>query len=195
MNPQKTVLRFISMNDREREDSLDLLAINEVLRGNTEAFCNIIQRYQNYIFHLSLSFLGNRNDAEDAVQEIFLKTFRSLNSFSLSRRFHPWIYAIAVNHLKSSYRSKKRRLALNKIVHDYEHPDYPDPVETAELNDTRETVRQAVSRLPEKLKDVTVLYYLEEMKISEIVEIMEISTENVKSRLKRAREKLRVFLS
>lgn len=183
------------MNNRERDDNLDLLAINNILRGNTEAYSEIVHRYQQYIYHLSLSFLGNRNDAEDAVQEIFLKTYRSLNTFSISRRFKPWIYSIAINQLKSCYRSNKRRVAIGRIELNQDLPDYPDPEKLTELNSIRETVRRAIQRLPVNLKEVTILYYLEELKIAEIGEILGIGRENVKSRLDRSRKKLRAFLS
>ena len=59
--------------------------------------------------YLALSYLGQPEAAEDAVQEIFVKVYHSLSKFSLQKRFHPWLYAIAVNHLKNLHRKKTRK--------------------------------------------------------------------------------------
>ena len=133
----------------ERAD--ELAAIGEVLRGNKDAFRLIVDRYKGLIVRLSLSFLGNREEAEEAAQEIFLRAYRSLHRFSLDKKLLPWLYSIAVNHLRSAYgrmrgaRSARlpqrsslppagNRIPQRLVLEDYE----------------RSALRQAVDSLPRR---------------------------------------------
>ncbi|TFG60195.1 MAG: RNA polymerase sigma factor, partial [Spirochaetales bacterium] len=149
------------MSEAEDSGKSDLLIINEVIRGNTGAFAGIIKEYQQPIMRLALSYLKSREAAEDAVQEIFIRAYRSLRTFSLDKRFRPWLYSLAVNHLKSSYRKRLRRFAVDVKGSSLETPAYRDPQETAELHETAEEIRKAVRALPAGLREVTLLYYLE----------------------------------
>lgn len=181
------------MNGEDASDSVDIIDIHEVLRGNTEAFTGIVRRYQKPMMRLALSYLKINEAAEDAVQEIFVKAYRSLPSFSLGKKFKPWLYAIAVNHLKSSYRNRMRRIIIREKEALLSPPDYKDPQETILSRETRKEMLLAVHRLPPDLKDATLLYYMENLSVSETAEILGIGAENVKSRLFRARKKLRDF--
>jgi len=84
----------------------DLIAIKETLGGNKETFSSIVKRYSPLLYSLSYRMLGNKEEAEEAVQKIFLRVYRSLYKFRLSDRFYPWLYTTAINWLRSK---KKRR--------------------------------------------------------------------------------------
>jgi len=88
----------------------DLIAIKETLGGSKETFSSIVKRYSPLLYSLSYRMLGNKEEAEEAVQEIFLRVYRSLYKFRLSDRFYPWLYTIAINWLRSK---KKRRWLRN----------------------------------------------------------------------------------
>jgi RNA polymerase sigma factor (sigma-70 family) len=177
----------------ERAD--ELAAIGEVLRGNKDAFRLIVDRYKGLIVRLSLSFLGNREEAEEAAQEIFLRAFRSLHRFSLDKKLLPWLYSIAVNHLRSAYgRMKRRDERTTSVEVELAAGGESDPQRLVMEDFERSALRQAVDSLPPTLREVIVLYYYEEMRVEAISSVLNIGVENVKSRLFRGRQKLRETL-
>jgi RNA polymerase sigma-70 factor (ECF subfamily) len=175
-------------------DLADLQNISAILRGHSDAYRGIVERYQGYLFRLAVAYLGQPEEAEDAVQEIFLRAFKALGSFELSRRFKPWLVSIAVNYLKTAHgrlqRYRNRSKSTDQLVVDASD----SPEEQVMVKQARDSVRAAVRRLPERLQSPVILYYLENMSVGEISEILEISVENAKSRLHRARKKLREIL-
>ncbi len=183
------------MNRLQPEDAgqaLDLATVSEVLRGNSEAFRLIVNRYKNLLYKLSFSFLGNSEDAEECTQEILIRAFRYLRRFSLERRFLPWLYTIAMNHLRAVYARNRRRQAQQLAWESCAEPGQAsDPQEILEKLQSRENVRAAVSSLPRKLREPIVLHYFEELGVATIAEILGISEVNVKSRLLRGRQELK----
>ena len=181
------------MDDNRDFNASDLAAINEVLTGNTAAFSKIVGSYQKSMLRLAVSYLGDNADAEDAVQEIFLKVYKSLRKFSLDRRFKPWLYSIAANHLKNRLKAGKRVKAVKEMEQRLETSSYPGPEEAFAETEREAAVRAAVLNLPDKLRQTAALYYLQELSVAEVGEILNLGEENVKSRLHRARKKLREY--
>ncbi len=176
------------------QDEQDLKAVTETLRGNTDAFRSIVESYQPLIHHLAEKYLRDEDQMNDAVQEIFLKAYRSLSKFDQSRRFLPWLYSIALNYLKTMYRRTRKR---NKTELSYELPiedGRDDPESRSIQRETEHAIRKAVDGLPESLREVVVLYYLEGLSVEEVQEVLKLGRENIKSRLHRARKKLRTIL-
>ena len=173
----------------------ELAAIGEVLRGNTDAFRLIVDRYKGLVLRLALSFLGNREEAEEAAQEIFLRAFRSLHRFSLDKKLLPWLYSIAVNHLRSAYgRLRRREDHVASVEIELAAGGESDPQRLVLDEMERSALRQAVDSLPPTLREVIVLYYYEELRAETIGAVLNIGVENVKSRLFRGRQKLREIL-
>lgn len=181
------------MHDSADTNSADLKAISETLRGNTAAFSDIVDRYQALVYRLAYSYLGSHEDAQDAAQDAFVRVYNRLGSFQMHRRFLPWLYSVVLNHLKSR-RSKVRRMRLREEQLAIDPERGEDPL--AELIDDERirAVRVAVRDLPESLRGPVVLYYLEEMSVDEVCEVLDLGRENVKSRLFRARKALRKAL-
>ena len=176
------------------EDESDVYAaIADVLAGNPRAFAPIVTRYQTLVYRLALSYHLGVEEAEDATQEVFARVFRALPSFRLGRRFHPWLFTIAVNEIRS--RRRRRTTLEARRARGVDTAALPDtrPDEGAS-RDTRLEIRAAVSRLPATLRDVVVLYYLEDMDVAETAQVLGLGPENVKSRLHRARGRLRALL-
>ncbi len=182
--------------DRKSEEAADLVDIAEVLRGNTSAFRGIVQRYKGLMFRLSLSYLNDPEEAEDACQEIFFKAFRSLRSFSLERRFLPWLYAVASNHLRT--RSSRARRRDGNITYaemeSFPEGKDPGPPEIFQREESRRKIGTAVASLPSNVRDVVHLYYFEGMSVEQVSLALGIGQENVKSRLLRARKRLKASL-
>jgi RNA polymerase sigma-70 factor (ECF subfamily) len=170
----------------------ELEAVSEVLRGNTEAFRLIVERYKNLLYRLSFSFLGNHEDAEECTQDILMRAFRYLRRFSLEKRFLPWLYTIAMNHLRAVYARNRRREARRRAWEcSAEEGQAGDPQEILEALQCRENVRSAVSSLPRTLREPMILHYFEELGVAAIAEILGISEVSAKSRLLRGRRELR----
>jgi RNA polymerase sigma-70 factor, ECF subfamily len=183
----------LGVSDRMRDESDVLAAVADVLRGESRSFGVVVARYHALLYGLSLSYLGSPEDAEDATQEVLLKVYGALPRFRLDKRFLPWLYTIAINHL----RSRQKRVLGLRARRAGDDPDTlpapPGPDVAAE--DTKERVRRAVRSLPANLREVTTLYYLEGLDTAEVAEVLGLGLENVKSRLHRARARLRGLLA
>jgi RNA polymerase sigma-70 factor (ECF subfamily) len=182
------------MNNSNR----DVAAVARVLQGDTEAYRVLVEAYEPVVRRLAIKYLARSEDAEDAVQEIFVKAYRSLSSFRLDRRFLPWLYSVALNHLKTVY-GKTRRIYDYETHHEVEHTGETggateDPAHIVAERAAAAEIRHAVNRLPESLRDVVVLYYLQEASVEDVQEALGLGRENVKSRLHRARKELRKLL-
>jgi len=182
------------MDEKRTSNAFDLEAVSLVLQGNTEAFRSIVEKYRPVILRLCRSYMKNIEEAEDAAQEIFLRAFKSLANFKLDKKFLNWLYTIAINHLKSRYAQIRRLEDHRKTIQNEPSREQPTPEEVSVREELKREIRTKITALPANLKEVTVLYYLEEMDVQDIAEVLGISRENVKSRLFRARKKLRVSL-
>jgi RNA polymerase sigma-70 factor (ECF subfamily) len=173
-------------------DADDLRSVAEVLRGNTEAYRDIVKRHQQTVFRLANSFLGNREDAKDATQEVFTKAYRLLHTFSLDKRFLPWLYTVTMNQLRTMY-GRRRKFRDEEELMELQDETFT-PVDEVMRNDERRVVRAAVSKLNRPVREVVTLYYLHEMSVEEVAVVLQISKENVKSRLFRGRNSLKKIL-
>lgn len=176
------------------QDDQDSRAISACLAGDREAFRTIVESYEPVIRHLAERLLGDPVVAEDAVQDVFLKTYRSLDRFDRRRRFFPWLYGIAVNQIRTSGRRSHRRnmheQPMELPVSDTRHQPEADALRAA----TEQAVRDAVSGLPAGIRKAVVLYYYEGLSVDEVAEALGLGRENIKSKLHRGRKKLRTIL-
>lgn len=185
-----------SLQPADPGEAQDLAAVSEVLRGNTEAYRLIVERYKDLLYRLSFSFLGNHEDAEECTQDILMRAFRYLHRFRLERRFLPWLYGIAVNHLRSAYarnRASEARRRVSEARLEAVRSEDPQAI-LAKLQD-REGVRTAVASLPPTLREPMILHYFEELSVAAIAEILGIGEVNVKSRLLRGRRRVKKLLA
>ncbi len=174
----------------------DLQAISETLRGNTDAFRVIVSHHGERMYRLAISFLHSPEEAEEATQEIFLRAFRSLRTFRIDKPLLPWLYAISMNYLRSRAR-RQSRFPVSPLPDEGRVPaDQPqsDPQALVHAAEARAEVRRAVASLPSGVREAASLYYLEGMSVAQVAAALGIGEENVKSRLLRARRKLRLAL-
>ena len=155
----------------------------------TAAFTAAAEQYQDMVYRIALSHLGNVQDAEDAVQEVFLKLYRQ-NTSPVGDSLRFWLIRVTINHCRDILRSpwRKRRVSMTELA-EQQAPVF-DRMEQRELFDT-------VMALPEKYRTVLYLFYYEELSIREISELLKVSQSSVTTRLTRARmtlkEKLEVW--
>jgi len=177
----------------EEDDVKDLLAVQKTLQGDTGAFSDIVNRYTPVIYSLAARLLENREEAEDAVQEIFLNAFRSLKSFRLGARFYSWLYTIAINKIRSLLRTKSRQGKSISIDAD-EAPDIPDSRQDHQLRlvslAEEERIRQVLFLLKPIYRVVFVLRFIEGMSLHDMSTVLRVPIGTVKARLHRGRKQL-----
>ncbi len=136
--------------------------------------------------------LGNREEACDAVQEIFLRAYRALPKFRLGARFHTWLYTIALNWLRSRLRSRRSRSAAEARL--LPAPCGPDPADVALDREAERLAAAALSRLSTRYREPFVLRHSQELSIREIGQVLGLPEGTVKVRLHRARHMLAAAL-
>ena len=161
--------------------------------GDQRAFHHLVAQYDGKVMALVLQLLGNKEDAEDIYQEVFLKVWRNLGSYEFKSDFYTWLYRITTNTCYS-YRSGRQRhhlanISLEEGYHDVYTDTAPDD------NDRRQGILTAVDELPPKQRTVFVLRYYQDHKIKDIAVLLGLTTGTVKRYLHRATLKLRKDLA
>ncbi len=173
-------------------------------KGDRPAFAQLVDRHRVSVFNLTLRIVGNREDAEEAAQDVFVRAFRSLDRFRGDARFATWLYRIAVNVSLSSARRSRRDLSTSSLSEPEDDDDglpmqIPDtsanPAERFEQAEYREQVRNLVSALPPIYSAVISMYHIQSLSYDEISEALELPIGTVKARLFRARAALRNLVS
>jgi RNA polymerase sigma-70 factor (ECF subfamily) len=167
--------------------------------GSREAFEALVAKYQSKVFSMALSFIRNREAADDAAQEVFLKAYLALPKFHLKSEFGTWLYRIAVNHVRDVLRKKGRAREVSlEDVREISVAD-EDTLERAEVEQEAEARRNLVQRivqsLPEKYRVILTLRDIQGLPYEEISRILRLSPGTVDSRLHRARKMLRQKLA
>src|SRR6516165_6793137 len=185
-------------------DNEDVL-VAEARAGNAESFATLINQYDRHIYRLALNITGNQEDAEDVLQDSFLKAYSNLGHFQGDSRFYTWLVRIAVNEALMKLRKRRRassvsldepaetndRSLMPKEIEDWgENPE--QSYARAEL---QEILNQAMEELEPQFRTVFVLRDVEEFSTEETARMLGLSVPAVKSRLLRARLKLREQLN
>ncbi len=167
--------------------------------GDRGAFADIVELYKDKLYHLAYRMVGNRQEAEDIVQETFLRVFRNLDRYDETMKFSTWIYRIGTNLCIDKLRKRKASYSLDADVADGEGTDWyamlpsdePTPEGRVMLSETQRRIREAIDTLPEKYKSVVILRYLHDMSLQEIGDVLDMPVTTVKTRVHRGREFLR----
>ncbi len=94
----------------------DTSVISRILDGDGDAFRILVERYSDRLFHFCMARLGDQSDAEDAVQDVFVRAYRSLRTFDMSRNWSSWLFAIAANRVKSRYANRVSAAAVAQLA-------------------------------------------------------------------------------
>jgi RNA polymerase sigma factor (sigma-70 family) len=165
-----------------------------IVAGDRRAGAELLRRYAERGFGLAFRILGNREDAEEALQDAFIRVFRSLGGFEWKSSFATWFYRIVYNASVSAVgrRGAGARQYQEVAIEQEAHASIdaiPDRI--VEGEEFTEIVRQEIGRMPEDHAVILTLFFLHEQSYDEIVEIMGLPLGTVKNRLFRARLKLR----
>lgn len=188
------------MNERRSEiisepedEATDEQIASLVQNGEKEKFEILILRYKTKLFRYGRKFIAREENIEDVIQDVFIKTYQSINSFDVSQKFSSWIYRIAhnmfVNALRKTSRGPLYFFDFDTLM---SHPIYDDPVEKEkDYKEIKKMLDIGLAKLKENYREIIVLYYLEELSYKEISDILRIPVGTVGIRLKRAKDSLK----
>ncbi|KIL37998.1 RNA polymerase subunit sigma-24 [Gordoniibacillus kamchatkensis] len=167
--------------------------------GDRDAFEELVQLYKDKIYHLAYRMLGNRQEAEDAVQETFLRVYMNLERYDEQQKFSTWIFRIGTNLCIDRLRKKKPNYSLDAELPEGEGGDWysmlpsedATPEDRVIVSETQRQIHRAIETMPDKYKSVVILKYLQDMSLQEIGEVLDMPVTTVKTRVHRGREFLR----
>ena len=179
----------------------DAQLIRQTLAGQTEAFGQLVQKYQDRLYNTVVHAVGNAEDAKDVVQEAMVQAFVKLDSFQGASAFYTWLYRIAFNVASTHRRHRgamraveQAAMADGQLRHSENgQPKNPGdgPADRMERDERCRQVRQAISHLPQEYRVVIVLREIDGCCYETIAEILDLPVGTVRSRLHRARMQLR----
>lgn len=169
-------------------------------QGNERAYLELVRRYKDRLVNFVFRFVGNQEQAEDIIQDTFLKLYTSAHMYREVAKFSTWIYTIAGNLAKTELRKRKRRNIIS--IHDmglddkeYEIPSFsynPEKDQSSDYNEKE--IQLAIQQLPEQFRTVILLRDIQELSYDEISKIVDVPEGTVKSRINRGRQRLQEIL-
>jgi RNA polymerase sigma-70 factor (ECF subfamily) len=192
------------MNEIENKVEAEGFSLEELQRGNPEEFSRLVDAYSSKIYRLAIKMLNHQEDAEDVLQETFLKAYRGLKSFTGRSKISTWLFRIATNEALMIIRRKHPEfVSIDESVETEEGEQEPIqivdwcclPENELLSEESRNRLDTAAQKLPESLRVVFVLRDLNDLSTHETAEILGLTDTAVKTRLSRARLRLREELS
>jgi len=187
---------------KEARGHSDLGLVEECRKGDSSAFDELVRRYKDRVYGVVYRFLGNREEALDVSQEVFVRAYRSIHGFRGNSKVYTWLYSIAANLARnrlrdSSRMGRNRGTSLERL--EEEAPGFVDaaagssgnPRDSAISIDLQSLLQQCLEELPEHYRLAFVLRTFEDLSYDEIAEVMGCPVGTVKSRLSQARQMLR----
>lgn len=194
--------------EQEAHEDRDRDLVARARDGDMGAFDELIGRHSGRMYQLAFGLLGNCQDAEEVVQDTFVRAYRNLAGFRGDASFSTWLYRIATNLSRNKYQWNRRRgaevsVSLSETPPGMEEGRHEDmapadesmsPDRVIEQDELAGGIAAAVNRLPEALREVMVLRHVEDLPYERIAEICGVRLGTVKSRLSRAREMVKQWL-
>ncbi len=164
--------------------------------GDVQAYDLLVRRYKDQLLNFVYRFVGNRTDAEDIVQETFLRVYKNKHMYKEIAKFSTWVYTIAGNLAKTELRRRKRHkiFSVSNFVNEERDYDIPDrehsPEKKVDSTIQEDIIQKAIEKLPPKFREVIILRDIQGFAYEEISQILDIPLGTVKSRVNRGRLKL-----
>jgi RNA polymerase sigma factor (sigma-70 family) len=172
----------------------DTEIIQQVLKGDQQAYATLVERYQNYVFTIVLRYVKNRQDAEEVAQDIFIKAYRSLADFKGTAKFSTWLYTITTTTCITFLRKKKlevHSLDNEKVFAVADNIDGGMSANQVEQKSKVNMVNEAIKLLNPDDAQVITLFYKGEQTLEEIAQALRKEVNAVKVQLHRARTRLK----
>jgi RNA polymerase sigma-70 factor (ECF subfamily) len=184
------------------EPSREIIALAQ--QGDRNALTQLMLGQQHYVYSIAMSVLKNPEDAADLSQEAFIRLFRALPQYNGESRFTTWLYRLVVNMCRDELRRRGRQVPITPPAPEEEEADqmasvadddrWADPEQALASRELRDLVRRALGQLEEHYRLVLTLYYFDDMKYTDIAEILDIPLNTVKSHIRRGKERLAIIL-
>lgn len=181
---------------RRKHEVTDEELIARFQMGDVQAFDALVRRYKDQLLNFVFRFVGNRTDAEDIVQETFLRVYKNKHYYKEIAKFSTWVYTIAGNLAKTELRRRKRHkiFSVSNFVNEEKDYDIPDteisPDRKVDETIKEDYIQKAIEKLPPKFREVIILRDIQGFAYEEISQILNIPLGTVKSRVNRGRLKL-----
>ncbi|MBN1483604.1 MAG: sigma-70 family RNA polymerase sigma factor [Chloroflexia bacterium] len=184
-----------SNSDRAQEERA---AIERVLAGDQNAYSLLVERYGGSLYRYVHRMVHDPDEAQDLVQEAFLRAYLSLASYDPTYRFSTWLFRIATNLALNYIKASRRVISLESLTKDQDAPpvEFPDtsaaahPEEQVERCELAELVQKCIEDLPPAYRVVVALRHVAELSYAEIASSADLPLNTVRSRLHRGRERL-----
>ncbi len=170
----------------------DFTLVKRFIDGEESAFNQLVVRHKEKGRNIIYITINHADFVDDIAQDVFVKVYRNLHHFRFESQFSTWIYRITINKCKDHLRKIKVRRMFIPLMDSFDKADQFK--NETEESDTSKVVRNAISKLPKKLRIPLLLKDIEGFSYQEIAESVECEIGTVKSRIFRAREKLKIFL-
>ena len=181
-------------------DRTDAELVHLTRRGSTEAYEELVARYQGHVYGLAYSLVDNWTEAQDIAQETFIRAYVNLDQLREPGRFAPWLrrvtFGVAMNWLKAFRPGLFEQLDGRVDLDTLEIPDFsPGPAELVEKRDLAEAVRRAIAGLPAKYRMPLTMFHLNGLSYQKVADFLDIPLGTAKSLIHRARQKLKLALA
>jgi len=170
--------------------------INSIKKGDQKAFAILVGQYKSLVFTLAYRMLQNREEAEEVAQDIFIKVFYSIHRFNGDSKFSTWLYRVSYNTCLDRIKKLKRGLRTESINEftELQMLQMESALDQIEQNERKTLITESLALLPGEESFIMVLYYLEELSLEEISQIVNLNTNHLKIKLYRARKKMATIL-
>ncbi len=170
----------------------DAELVRRVRTGDTRAYGALVSRYRDRLGRYAVHMIGDREDAEEALQDSFVRAYRSLARCDDPARFGAWLYGILVNRCRTTGARAARRRRM--FVHDAHALDLAPHADQTDRLDWTDAVDRALARLAPDYREAFLLKHVEDLEYEEIAELTGAGVSALKMRVKRAREQLQKYL-
>jgi RNA polymerase sigma-70 factor (ECF subfamily) len=180
----------------QKSELTDEALVERVLAGETELFAVVMRRHNGRLFRVTRAILRDEVEAEDALQQAYVDAFRNLEQFDGRARLSTWLTRIAIHQALARARGERRLREVRSILGgEPSHQAAATPEEAADRRELARVLEDAIDALPETYRMVVVMRDVEQMSTAEAAAALELSEENVRIRLHRARALLREAIS
>jgi RNA polymerase sigma-70 factor (ECF subfamily) len=201
----REVERVATVVPKLTHDPAEAELIRRVCAGDKEAFCALVQPCERAVFTAAMAILNNSADAEEVAQEAVLKAFTALSRFRAECKFSTWLVQITINEARLKLRKDRRHLYESidepdtDEEGDYFPKDFADwreiPTEVLQKQELRDALRRGIASLSQKYREVLILRDIQHLSIQETAQVLGITEGSVKTRLLRARLRMRDLLA
>ncbi len=179
------------------EQKDEIIYIKRILEGEINLFSYFLERYSHPIYSLIIQIVSCREDAEELMQDSFIKAFRKLDTYKGDCSFSTWLYRIAYNTAISATRKQKKESCFidEKIIENVSDDEADDLLSSSENEDRIKKLELAIIQLNPDERALITLFYNEDKSIDELATIFKLTSSNVKVKLHRTRKKLCVLIN